>query len=203
VDWNKFYQPASPVQKEQTGLLADTFIFGTVSCFKPQKNLLDLLKAFKHMHDQLSLANQERVLLQLVGDGVQRPLIEQWIKENNMQNTIDLLGWQSDVAQWMKSWNVFMMSSLWEGLPCAIIEARLCNLPVISYKISGVPEVIKNKQNGFLVKTGKWKLLGNRMKEIFENPELLQKMSNYNDNLTDFKDMVMIEKHAKLYNQLL
>lgn len=199
VDWDPFAKGTTftgAVREKQN------FVFGTVSCLKPQKNLLDLLKAFKFMHDQLSPENQKRVVLQIMGDGVQRPLIEEWLQENNMQDKVDLLGWQSNVAKWLHTWDVFTMSSLWEGLPCAIVEARLSKLPVISYKIAGIPEVIKNKKNGFLIKPGDWQTLGKKMKLLFEDHELYQQMSNCQEDLTDFHNNSMVEKHVKLYKRL-
>ena len=62
----------------------------------------------------------------------------------------------------MMTWHAFVLSSLWEGLPCAIIEARLLKLPVLSYNTGGIHDVIINGENGFLYKqrrlaiTGPW-----------------------------------------------
>ncbi|MBU1007590.1 glycosyltransferase [Candidatus Dependentiae bacterium] len=195
VDWNRFYQPAKQTK-------SDKIIFGTVSCLKPQKNIIDLLKAYKYVCDNLSQDNQNRIHLQIIGDGIQRPLIESWLAKNNLLNKVDLLGWQHNVDQWMRSWDLFVMSSLWEGLPCAIVEARLNNLPVIAYNIAGIPEIIADKKNGFLVPAGNWKLLGNRMKNLVENHTLLQTLSFYNDHLEDFQNSTMIKKHSELYSRM-
>lgn len=198
VEWDNFYGS----KQAPLTITRDLFTFGTVSCLKPQKNIIDMLKAFKYMHARLHYEHKSRIHLQIIGDGIQRPIIESWIKKNNLEKRIDLLGWQSNVASWMQSWNAFVMSSLWEGLPCSVVEARLSKLPVISYKIAGIPEVIKNKKNGFLVKAGRWKTLGERMKTLVENNEIHKSMSNHPENLTDFQDSVMVEKHVKLYKQL-
>ncbi|MCK4517885.1 glycosyltransferase, partial [Candidatus Babeliales bacterium] len=133
--------------KAKTG----AWTFGTVSCLKPQKNIIDLLQAFKLMHDQLPQVDQDKVILQIIGDGEQREKIEAWLAASNIFFKVDLLGWQGNIATWMRSWDGFVMSSLWEGLPCAVIEARLSRLPVVSYKIAGIPEVIEDGKNGFLV----------------------------------------------------
>lgn len=196
VNWNKFYQPAL-VEKG-----AQKFIFGTVSCFKPQKNLIDLLKAFKQMYTALSEKDRSRVELQIAGDGVEREKLETWITQNNLQQNIILLGWRTDVEKLMRTWNVFTMSSLWEGLPCAVVEARLSKLPVISYRIAGIPEVIVDAKNGFLVDAGDWRTLGTRMRYLVENRSAYDRMSVYQDNLFDFSDDVMIKKHISLYKNL-
>jgi glycosyltransferase involved in cell wall biosynthesis len=192
VDWDKF-TPA-------TKTASNPFIFGTISCMKPQKNLIDLLRAFKWMHDQLT--PQQEVILQIIGDGQQRPMIEQWLRDNNMTHHVDLLGWQSDVSKWLNSWNVFTMSSLWEGLPCAIIEARLCKLPVISYNIAGIPEVIKDGKNGFLITSGDWLSLGQKMKAVFENQTLYEQLSVHQEDLSDYHNNTMIKRHVELYQRI-
>jgi len=179
-----------------------SFTFGTVSCLKPQKNIIDLLQAFKHMHDQLPQADQERVILQIIGDGEQREEIEAWLAASNVFFKVDLLGWQGNVATWMRSWDAFVMSSLWEGLPCTVIEARLSRLPVFSYNIAGIPEVIEDGKNGFLVKPGDWQTLGNRMGELVSDQSLYKRMSNHQDNLDDFRDSAMVAQHETLYQKL-
>jgi glycosyltransferase involved in cell wall biosynthesis len=196
VEWDKFYQPALLDKKPKK------FIFGTVSCCKPQKNLGDLLMAFKKMHDSLKDENKSRVELQIIGDGTERATLEEWVKKNEMKKKILFLGWQTNVARWMRTWNVFVMSSLWEGLPCSVVEARLSKLPVISYRIAGIPEVITDTKNGFLVDAGNWKTLAQRMQYIIENRSTYDRMSVYQDNLFDFSNAVMIKKHISLYKNL-
>jgi len=179
-----------------------SFTFGTVSCLKPQKNIIDLLKAFSAVYHNLPPDKKQHVRLQIIGDGVERKQIETWIKTHNLSNSIDLLGWQTDVAQWMKTWDAFVMSSLWEGLPCAIIEARLSKLPVISYRIAGIPEVIKNNKNGFLVTPGAWQQLGRCMQTLVENRALHTKLAHHQEDLSDFTHNAMITNHIKLYKKL-
>lgn len=195
IDWKKFCLPTIKNKKD--------FIFGTVSCMKPQKNLLDLLKAFKHMHDKLSSESQSRVRLQIIGDGIQKPLLTQWLTKNNFHEKVDLLtSPQVNVAQHMQLWSAFVMSSLWEGLPCAIVEARVSKLPVVSYKIAGIPEVITHNKNGFLVPAGNWKDLGKYMKLLIEDRNVHHALSFYHDNLDNFKNSVMIEKHVGVYRRV-
>jgi glycosyltransferase involved in cell wall biosynthesis len=193
VEYEKFYIPAKKI------VASDKFVLGTISCFKPQKNLFDLLSAFK------SLCNKNpdsKFLLQIIGDGILRKKIEQWILQNNMQSKIELLGWQNNVSDWLKKWDLFVLSSLWEGLPCAVVEARLSKLPVIAYNISGIPEVIFDNKNGFLVDVGNWQELANKIEILIKDKSLREKISNYQDNLNNFSNEQMIVNHMKLYKRL-
>ncbi len=180
----------------------NTFIIGTISCFKPQKNLLDLLNAFKLTCDLIATKTALRPVLHVIGDGVMREELEAWIIKHNMSSKIKLLGWIQDVTPWLQQWDLFAMSSLWEGLPCALVEARLSKLPVVAYRIDGIPEVIFDGNNGFLVPAGDWRLLADRMAQLIVNRACYQSMKSYQDDLVDFSYQAMFKKHEALYNSL-
>lgn len=192
VDWQQF-KPA-----ERTTLTSNThFVFGTVSCFKKQKNLLDLFNAFAAVHTQVPHAK-----LEVIGDGSLRPELEAWIADHHLQETIILHGWQEQVAPFMLTWHAFVLSSLWEGLPCAVVEARLLQLPVISYDTGGIHEVITSGKNGVLCSPGNWQQLAQAMLSISTNKNLYNKFYLHQDDLTNFNDQVMINQHITLYRQL-
>jgi len=177
------------------------FIIGTISCFKPQKNLLDLLKAFEHAYRQ-----DYNIRLEIIGDGQQRPALEAFIAHHKIEKVVTLHGWQLDVAPIMKQWHVFALSSLWEGLPCAIIEARLLKLPIISYRIGGISEVIHHGVNGLLYdatnsasKRTNWQKISEAMLMLAHDPTLYATLAQYPDNLQNFTREDMIKKHTELY----
>lgn len=174
------------------------FVIGTVACFKPQKNIFDLLQAFKTIHDRYQQAK-----LELIGDGILRPAIETWLAENNLTHIVTLHGWQPDVAAITKNWHVFALTSLWEGLPCAVIEARLLQLPVVSYKTGGIPEVIIHNVNGLLYEQKDWPGLANGLCDLIEDPALYARLSSYPDQLTPFTYQHMVEQHVNMYHALL
>lgn len=191
VDDTQFY-PA-------TKTINDAFVIGSVSCFKPQKNLLDLLKAFHTAKKNTPVS----LRLEIIGDGVMREAIESFIKDHNLKNDVVLWGWQTDVGAFMRNWNAFVLTSLWEGLPCAIIEARLCKLPVIANNVGGIEEVIKNGENGFLTEAGNWQETATKIITLAESASIQQKMASWHDDLSDFKNKTMVKKHLSLYNSLL
>jgi glycosyltransferase involved in cell wall biosynthesis len=170
------------------------FIFGTIACFKPQKNLFDLLTAFKQVHQK-----NNTVKLEIIGDGLLRPKIETWIKQHALTDSITLLGWQNNVLPFLQTWNCFVLSSLWEGLPCSIVEARLQKLPLIAYNTGGIHEIIKHKKNGFLVKQKDVEALSHYMLLLSEKKSLQKKFSTFQDNLFEFKNSTMLKKHTFLY----
>ncbi|HJM69045.1 MAG TPA: glycosyltransferase [Candidatus Babeliales bacterium] len=192
VPSQEFYIPARKLTE-----VNETFVFGTVACFKPQKNLFDLLKAFKKVHSQYPNAR-----LELIGDGQLRIALEAWIDHHGLNDAVKLHGWQHAVAPIMCTWNTFVLSSLWEGLPCAIIEARLLKLPVLSYKTGGIHDVIRNGDNGFLYPQGHWGELADGMIEVMKDKKLYNKLCTFKDDLSAFEKETMITQHDKLYQQL-
>jgi glycosyltransferase involved in cell wall biosynthesis len=198
VAWDQFYQPATKTKMLPLKNSSVVYI-GTVSCFKPQKNILDLFKAFEAVCLMFKANNMPLPVLEVIGDGEQRPILEQWIIDHNLSNQITLLGWQKDVAIWMRGWHLFVMSSLWEGLPCSVIEARLCKLPVISYAIGGIPEVIIHGKNGYIINPSNWEGLAESMGTVLKDRLLFQSLSSCNDDLSQFDNQVMWQKHISLY----
>ena len=194
IDWQQFYIPARKITDfpEQT-----PFIFGTIACFKKQKNLFDLLHAFAQTHTK-----QTHTRLEIIGDGALRPAIEQWIKEHQLHKVITLHGWQQTVAPIMLHWHAFVLSSLWEGLPCAIVEARLLKLPVISYATGGIPDIITHNTNGLLFEQRDWQALAQGMLTLTQQKGYHQRLSSHKDSLNDFNNEQMIRLHAELYRTL-
>lgn len=186
-----------PAQKTTFSASKSTFTFGTIACFKKQKNLFDLLQAFKHVHSK-----NPQTRLEIIGDGQLRPDIEQWISKHHLAHAIVLHGWQTDVVPFLHAWQAFVLSSLWEGLPCAIIEARMAKLPVVCYNTGGIHDVIFNYENGILCKQKEWPLLAQAMLHLTTDTTLYTKLQNYNDNLQEYTIKSMVQQHKELYTTL-
>ncbi len=193
VDWDQFTTITFPPKQTPQ----DLFIIGTIACFKKQKNLTDLIKSFHSAYR----ANKN-LRLEIIGDGIMRNEIEQLINLYEIQDVVILHGWQKNVVPFMQSWHAFALTSLWEGLPCAIIEARLLKLPILAYDTGGIHDVIINKKNGFLYAQKDWRSLAEGMLELSINKELYNNMRNYNENLLDYHATTMINNHIALYKEL-
>lgn len=193
VAWDQFYTPS----RVCTFPAEQSFVFGTVACFKKQKNLFDLLQAFNWAY-----LHNSNIKLEIIGDGMLRPALIAWINKHKLHEAITLHGWQQQVAPYMSNWHCFVLSSLWEGLPCAVIEARLLKLPVLCYNTGGIPDVITHGKNGMLCAQRDWISLARNMLTITQEHLIHASLSAYKDNLSDFKPTIMIDEHAALYRSL-
>jgi len=174
------------------------FIFGTISCFKPQKNLKDLIRAFAQVHSRMPHARFE-----VIGDGVERPELETLVKEYHLSDYVIFHGWQHDISPYVKRWHTFVLSSLWEGLPCAVIEARLLHIPVVCYNTGGIHEVILHGYNGFLVERGNLHMLAHHMLTLITSSDIYYRLQAYQDDFADFGIPTMIDDHTNVYRSLL
>lgn len=174
-----------------------TCVYGTVACFKPQKNIFDLLEAFRQVHAY----HHKNVHLEIIGDGLQRPLIESWIQEHKLGDVITLHGWQENPATIMQTWDCFVLSSLWEGLPCAVIEARTLQLPIVAYNVGGLGDIIKHGKNGFMCAPQCVNLLTHYMALVGQNNYLRTTLGTYQEDLREFSQAYMIMKHREIYGQ--
>jgi len=194
VDYHTFYQPARTVAIPPKR----PFIFGSISCFKTQKNVFDLLKAFAHVH-QLN----PNTRLEIIGDGLLRPALEQWIDKHQLDHAITLHGWQEEVHTIMQTWHTFVISSLWEGLPCAIVEARILKLPIITYDTGGITDIVFHRVNGLIVPQKKWRILASDMFSLTHDHQLFSAISAYPDKLHDFISEHMTSQHYALYRRII
>lgn len=193
-----FIEQENSLERTQREFSAEKpLIIGTVSCFKPQKNLSDLLYIFNE-----ATKKSPHLRLEIIGDGVERQKLERLVQKLGIEQQVVFAGWQTNITPWLERWDVFALSSLWEGLPCSIVEARMFKLPVIAYNTGGIKDVIKHDVNGFLVDQHHKKAFTSAIIEYYTNPKLHIRHALFNDNLSDFTPEVMINQHIKLYQFL-
>ncbi|MBP3308779.1 MAG: glycosyltransferase [Clostridia bacterium] len=116
-----------------------------VGRFSEQKNHLGLLEAFKAFHEK---HNDSELLL--IGDGEMREEIEKFIQQNELCNSVKLLGLQDDVYGFLHNADLFTLPSLYEGVPISLIEAMGTGVPIVATDVGGVPDML-DKESALLV----------------------------------------------------
>ena len=112
------------------------------------------------------------ITLDIVGEGDIRPELERLIVEKGLENTVRLVGWSNDVYRIEKGSDVFLMTSLYEGMPNALMEAMASGLICISTDCeTGPADLIENGKNGFLVSLTDANAIAQRIIEIAEMSE--------------------------------
>ncbi len=170
----------------------------TVARLMPQKNHKLLIDAFERIADQFP---EYEVIF--YGDGPEKENLENYIAEKNLTNRFHMPGKITDVPDKISEAELFVLSSDYEGMPNALIEAMCVGLPVISTKVSGATDLIENSVNGLLVDVGDVEGMVEAMKTVLADKQLRDRFANnaisLNETLNVEKIMdewgVLIEKH--------
>ena len=110
--------------------------------------------------------------LLLAGDGDQRDAIERSIAEKNLHSHVRLAGTRSDIANLLVASDVFLLTSISEGIPLTVIEAMAARRPVVSTAVGGLPEMIQHGKSGFLAAPGDDAGLAEYLVELARKPGL-------------------------------
>lgn len=115
--------------------------------------------------------------LLLAGEGDQRQTIEQTIRECRLEQTVTLAGSRNDVADLLAASDVFLLSSISEGIPLTVIEAMAARRPVVATAVGGLPELIDHGVSGFLAPGRDHAGLAMGLIELYRDPGLRERMA--------------------------
>jgi glycosyltransferase involved in cell wall biosynthesis len=157
---------AYPVRKE-FGLSEADLVVGMVACFKPQKAPLDFIKIAGLIKNDFP-----NVKFILVGDGVLRKKISVLIKKLKLEKQIVLTGWRNDIERILSGFDIFVLTSLWEGLPVVVLEAMAAGLPVVATDTGGIREIVLPEETGYLAEPQDLRSLQEKLSELLKKPYL-------------------------------
>jgi sugar transferase (PEP-CTERM/EpsH1 system associated) len=129
------------------------FVIGTVGRVQDVKHQAGLVDAFIALRALLP-DQHARLRLAIIGDGPLRPRLEQQVAAAGLGDVVWLAGARSDIADLMRGFSLFALSSIAEGTPVTLLEAMATGLPVVSTAVGGIPELIQDGVSGTLVPAG-------------------------------------------------
>ncbi len=144
---------APPAARERIrrslGIEPDELVVGSIGNFKPQKAPLVFIEAAR----RASLRDR-RLKFLVAGDGELRPAVEGAISGAGLAGVVHLLGWREDVPEILAAMDIFLLTSLFEGLPRSVLQAMAASVAVVATDTGGVREVIADGKTGLLVPPG-------------------------------------------------
>jgi glycosyltransferase involved in cell wall biosynthesis len=140
----------------------------------------------------------------VAGDGELRPEMEAEIRRLGIGGRFHLLGWRRDVRSLLGAADVIVLTSLWEGLPRAVLQAMAAGKPVVASRVDGTPEAVKDGDVGFLLEPHDIDGFAERLNRLITQPELAQEMGRRGRRrVDDFSVSTMLDKLVALYDGLL
>lgn len=201
IELDRFGHPQVPRETTRAawGIPADAPLIGSVTRLSPQKAPLDFVRAAA-----LVAQRYPNAYFMMVGDGPLRGEVEQLATELGIANRLVLTGLRRDVPELLATFDLFALSSLWEGLPRVLLQAMATSLPVVATACDGSAEAIETGVNGFLVPPGEPTQLAERLCDLLEQPALAQQMGSAGyARVEEFSVRGMVKAIAALYAELL
>lgn len=148
----------------------DSFKILCPATINPRKNQMLLLRTANRLKNKI-----KGLKILFAGPSTDEAYAEQtkkFIEQNQLTSVVELLGWRDDVPELMGQSNLMVICSRNEGVPQAVLESFHSRLPVIGTVAGGIPDVIADGKTGFLVNPDDDLLLEKRIMEIYNSPEL-------------------------------
>ena len=200
VDFLPFSKSFSnEVLRKELGFDSSHFIIGFSGRFSQQKALHILIEAFSIIHREFP---QTRLLL--VGDGILKIDLKKQSERLKISNKIVMTGFQDDVAPFYQVMNIFVMTSLWEGLSRCLAEAMYSKLPVIATDVGGTSDAVINFETGWLIKPNDVHAVVDSLREAILNPELSREMgeNGYKFARSSFDLLKSSKQISQLYEKV-
>jgi glycosyltransferase involved in cell wall biosynthesis len=139
--------------------------------------------------------------LVLVGDGPERQAIEELVRRERLASHVRLLGLRSDVPRLLAAADVFLLTSLSEGIPLTVIEAMAAGLPVVSTRAGGVGEVVDDGRSGLLAAVGDDAVLAEHLLRLARDPALRRRLGSSGRERARafFSERLMHARYVELY----
>lgn len=200
IEFTHYVAERTPAEMKRQLDLDDAWpIVGSVGRLCAQKAQHYLVEAVALLREQYP-----RLRLLLVGEGELRALLEQRVRELDLSPHVLLLGERDDIADLLNIFDIYAMSSLWEGVGRALTEAMYWQLPVVATPVNGVVELVLHEETGLLVPPRDPRALAAAISRLASDHQLaLQLGANAHDRVKEIMDgQRMIAAIEDLYERL-
>lgn len=179
----------------------DAYVIGTIGRLTEQKGYTVLLNAVSPV-----LKENPDTYFIIAGTGHLESYLQNQTKELGIEHNVRFLGTRNDIEDLLPTFDIFVNSSLWEGLPTVIMESMLAKVPVLATAVGGNAELIEDIVTGFLVKPDDAVALANKINDILDmEPNSLKKITNSAQQFikNNFSIATVAQQHVDIYKQVM
>jgi glycosyltransferase involved in cell wall biosynthesis len=187
---------------EELSFSKETLIVGNVAALTSQKDIFTFIDTAREIMDKKPIDLSIKFVV--IGDGPLRSELENHVAIKNLKEDLFFMGFRDNVHELLPEFDIFLLTSLTEGLPLTIYEAFATKIPVVATNAGGIAEVIKNKQTGFVTNLKDTENLSNSVLKILSDKELSETIKNNAFELVSKKhDLnIMKQNYYSFYSAL-
>lgn len=185
---------------EEFNLKKENFVIGSIGNYRSVKNYKQLIQAAKHVS-----ISREKIKFIIIGEGIEYSYMKDMIKSNNLEDIVFLTGYRSNLSEILSIINIFVMTSITEGSPNALIEACAMRKLVIGTDVPSINEIIKHKKNGFLVPLHDDLVLANLIIKLHDNFQDMDHIREeaYKTVVNDYGINTNLERFYKVFSEVI
>lgn len=196
IDLGVFTPPLTKARSETVRLI----FVGRLVASKSPEVLIDAISRVSEM-------DTPPFVLELVGDGAARSMMEQLIIERNLSRCVTFAGWvgQPDLINHYRRADMFVTSTAWEGMPNTVLEAMACGLPVVGTAAPGMDQLVTDNKNGYLVSVGDTAALADRIYRLLDNAYERNRMGRESRKIAErqFSWSFIAEQYVDVYQRII
>ncbi len=200
------FKPVVPEDSSQRLTLfgGDCFVIGTVGRIQDVKNHAGLIDAFIRLQALMSSTECELRLV-IVGDGPLLAPLKEKIAAAGIGHLVWLPGARTDIADIMRTFDLFVLPSIAEGTPVTVLEAMASGLAVVATRVGGLPEVITDQVDGLLVPPSDTEQLAAALQSLISHPAYAKQLASAGRAKIErhYSIAAMLSAYAQLYDTLL
>jgi len=187
-------------KRRELGVADDELVIGKVASLEPRKGHKYAISATKEL-----IQHHTNIKLLFVGDGWYRPKLEEMVQQNNLEDSIVFTGYREDIAEVMATFDIVILTSLWEGLPQVLVQAAAIGKPIVTFDVEGAKEVVKDGVNGFIVPLKNVDALTEKVEYLLSDMERARAIGKQGRKIISDQWTIetMQEKTRELYEELL
>jgi glycosyltransferase involved in cell wall biosynthesis len=181
----------------------DDLVVGTIGNLTPPKNHHFLLRVASDLLRRRDL--EDRLRFVIIGGGILEPELRELANDLGIASRVVFAGQRENAVEYLRAFDVFIMTSHYEGLSNAIMEGMLCELPCVVTDVGGNSELVTDGETGFVVRAGDQERFADRIAALLDDPSLRRAMGMRGAKriLNEFSLERMVGETERKYEELL
>jgi glycosyltransferase involved in cell wall biosynthesis len=186
--------------RRELSISDDAWVIGSASRLEPRKGQFYFLQSAQRL-----LIKYPDLVFIIAGDGPSAKELRTLAHSLRIANRVQFLGHRTDIEDVMSAMDIFVLSSLWEGLPQVLVQAAALGRPIVSFDAEGAKEIVHGGENGFVVPRGDENALTESLAYLIAHPQRAREMGVRGRRFIgeEYDKEIMVRRIDKLYRELL